>query len=175
MKNVCRAWCHEDLEFPLLIWLIGFRFLRPLLQIHYCMFSIFRAWITRAAKTSMSMCFRNNFGCKFNAIIDCFELFIDRLTNLIACNLTWLNYSHIVISHNTGKCVIGVTHQGTIDFISKGLGERQFNTTILTFLLSGNLQNIKEHQKTSWDCNSCFTHSVYMKQKGKVNLNLPLL
>ena len=55
------------------------------------------------------MCFRSNFGCKFTAIIDCFELFIDRLTNLIACNLTWLNYSHIAISHNTGKCVVGIT------------------------------------------------------------------
>ena len=150
MKNVCRAWCHEDLEFPLLIWLIGFRFLRPMLQIHYCMFSIFRAWITRAAKTSMSMCFRNNFGYKFNAIIDCFELFIDRLTNLIACNLTWLNYSHIVISHNTGKCVIGITHQGTICFISKGLGEWQFNTAIirkLTFLLSGSQWEIYKISK----------------------------
>ena len=38
----------------------------------------------------------------------------------------------------------------------------------------GNLRKINQNQKTSWDCNSCSIHSIYMKQKGNVNLSLPL-
>ena len=40
-------------------------------------------------QTSMPLCFRNKSGCKITTIIDCFELLIDRPTNLTACNLTW--------------------------------------------------------------------------------------
>ena len=66
------------------------------------------------------MGFRNKFGCKITTIIDCFELFIGRPTNLSARNLTWSNYK----SHNTGKYLIGITPQGTISFISKSWGGR---------------------------------------------------
>ena len=59
---------------------------------------------------------------------------------------------------------------------------RQFKTTIirkLTFLLAGlpvgNLQKINQNQKTSWDCNSCSTHSIYKKWKVNVNLNLTFI
>ena len=38
---------------------------------------------------SMPVCFRNKFGCKITAIINCFELSIDRPTNLTARNFTW--------------------------------------------------------------------------------------
>ena len=69
---------------------------------------------------SMPMCFRSKFGCKITAIIDCFELFVDRPTNLTARNLTWSSYK----SHNTGKYLIGIIPQGTICFISKGWGGR---------------------------------------------------
>ena len=57
----------------------------------------------------MPMCFRNTFGCKITAIIDCFELFIDRPTILTARALTWSNYK----SHNNSKYLIGITPQGT--------------------------------------------------------------
>ena len=69
----------------------------------------------------MPMCFRNKFGCKITTIIDCFELFIDKPTNLTARDLTWSNYK----SHNTGKYLIGITPQETtICFISKCWGGR---------------------------------------------------
>ena len=55
-------------------------------------------------------------GAKITAITDCFELFIDRPTNLTARNLTWSNYK----IHNTGKYLIGITPQITICFTSKG-------------------------------------------------------
>ena len=50
---------------------------------------------------------------------------------------------------------------------------QEINFLILSFP-EGNLRKINQNQKTSWDSNSCFTHSIYMKKKGKVNLNLPL-
>ena len=81
----------------------------------------------------MPMCFRSKFGCKITAITDCFELFIDRPSNLSARALTWSTYK----SHNTAKFLIGITPQGTICFISKGWGGRtsdQFITENSNFL-----------------------------------------
>ena len=77
---------------------------------------------------SMPMSFRSKFGCKITAIIDCFELFIDRPSNLSARALTWSTYK----SHNTAKFLIGITFSlvlvfligGTICFISKRWGGR---------------------------------------------------
>ena len=53
-------------------------------------------------------------------IIDCFEVFIKRPTNLKARAQTWSNYKH----HNTVKFLIGIAPQGAIMFISKGWGGR---------------------------------------------------
>ena len=82
---------------------------------------------------SMPMSFRSKFGCKITAMIDCFEVFIDRPSNLSARALTWSTYK----SHNTAKFLIGITPQGTICFISKGWGGRtsdQFITENSNFL-----------------------------------------
>ena len=53
-------------------------------------------------------------------IIDCFEVFCERPSNLMARSQTWSNYKH----HNTVKFLIGITPQGYISFISKGWGGR---------------------------------------------------
>ena len=53
-------------------------------------------------------------------IIDCFEVFVERPTNLKARAQTWSNYKH----HNTIKFLIGIAPQGSITFISKGWGGR---------------------------------------------------
>jgi len=66
------------------------------------------------------MVFRNYFDCRVTVIIDCFELFIDRPSNMTARAQTWSNYKH----HNTVKYLTGITPQGTISFISNGRGER---------------------------------------------------
>ena len=66
------------------------------------------------------MCFRKKFECKITTIIDCFQLVIDRPTNLTVRSLIWSNYE----SRNTGKYLIGITPQETICFISKGWGGR---------------------------------------------------
>ena len=49
-------------------------------------------------------------------IIDCFEVFMERPTNVKARAQTWLNYKH----HNTATFLIGIAPQGVITFISKG-------------------------------------------------------
>ena len=53
-------------------------------------------------------------------IIDCFEIFIDRPTDLLARAQTYSQYK----SHNTIKYLIGVTPQGTVSYISSGWGGR---------------------------------------------------
>ena len=68
---------------------------------------------------TMPMSFRNNFGTKVAIIIDCFEVFIDRPSNVKACAQTWSTYKH----HNTVKFLIGITLRGVICFISKAWGE----------------------------------------------------
>ena len=53
-------------------------------------------------------------------IIDCFEVFIEKPSDLTARAVTFSNYKH----HNTLKILIGITPQGTISFISEPWGGR---------------------------------------------------
>ena len=57
---------------------------------------------------TMPMQFRRHFGKKCVVIIDCFEVFTDRSSNLLARAQTWSQYKH----HNTAKFLIGITPQG---------------------------------------------------------------
>ena len=68
----------------------------------------------------MPRCFLDSFGHKTTVIIDCFEIFIDRPTNLLARAQTFSSYKH----HNTVKVLIGITPQGTICFVSEASGGR---------------------------------------------------
>ncbi|CAB4043829.1 partial, partial [Paramuricea clavata] len=61
---------------------------------------------------TMPQCFQFSFGHKTTVIIDCFEVFIDRPSNLLARAQTYSSYK----SHNTVKVLIGITPQGTISF-----------------------------------------------------------
>lgn len=70
-------------------------------------------------RKTMPLVFKQNFGNKVAVIIDCFEVFIDRPSSLIARAMTWPNYKH----HNTVKFLIGIAPQGVISFISKAWGE----------------------------------------------------
>ena len=69
---------------------------------------------------TMPMCFQYAFGKKVNVIIDCFEIFVEKPTNLLARAQTFSQYKH----HNTIKVLIGITPQGTISFVSKAWGGR---------------------------------------------------
>ena len=87
-------------------------------------------------RKTMPTCFRKNFrSCAI--IIDCFEVFIDRPTSLMARAQTWSNYKkHILIS---------ITPQGSISFILKDWGGRVSdvrltkNCSLLAKLLPGDV------------------------------------
>ena len=74
---------------------------------------------------SMPMEFRKYFGAKISIIIDRFEIFINRPSNLLARAETWSKYKH----HNTVKYLIGITPQGAISFLSCGYGGRVSDST----------------------------------------------
>lgn len=67
---------------------------------------------------TMPMCFQYSFGKKTTVVIDCFEVFIDKPTNLLARAQTFSSYKH----HNTIKVLIGISPQGTISFVSEAWG-----------------------------------------------------
>jgi len=69
---------------------------------------------------NMPRIFQESFGNRVTAIIDCFEIFCERPSNLLARAQTWSNYKH----HNTVKYLVGITPYGTISFISEAFGGR---------------------------------------------------
>ena len=89
----------------------------------------------------MPMEFRKYFGLKVSIIIDCFEVFIERPSNILARAETWSNYKH----HNTVKFLIGIAPQGAVSFLSKGWGGRVTdkhlteNCDLLSKLLPGDI------------------------------------
>ena len=90
---------------------------------------------------TMPQCFKYSFGKRIAVIIDCFEIFIDHPSNLLARAQTFSNYKH----HNTIKFLIGITPQGTISFVSEaweGRTSDKFlteNCGFLSNLLPGDL------------------------------------
>lgn len=77
------------------------------------------AWPNREQlQRTIPKCFIDSFGLKTSVIIDCFEIFIDRPSNLLARAQTFSNYKH----HNTVNVLIGITPQGTITFVSEAWG-----------------------------------------------------
>lgn len=98
---------------------------------------MFIYWPTREElKSKMPECFKENFGLKVTLIIDCFEVFIERASNLEAQCSTWSNYKH----HNTIKILIGICPQGSIVFISQAYGGRISDKVITEH--SGILDNL---------------------------------
>ena len=68
----------------------------------------------------MPACFQESFGKKVAIVIDCFEVFLERPSNLHARACTWSNYKH----HNTVKILLGIAPQGLISFVSSTWGGR---------------------------------------------------
>ena len=64
---------------------------------------------------TMTMDFTKHFP-KCVVVIDCFEIFLERPTNLLARAQTYSSYKH----HNTVTYLIGMTPQGTVSYISEG-------------------------------------------------------
>ena len=66
------------------------------------------------------MCFRELFGKHVATVIDCFEVFVNRPSNLKARAQTWSSYAH----HNTAKFLLGTCPQGVISYRSRAWGCR---------------------------------------------------
>ena len=66
----------------------------------------------------MSSCFKEQFNNSVTIIIDCFEIFIEKPSNLLTSSQCWSNYKN----HQTIKYLIELTHQGTISYISDAWG-----------------------------------------------------
>ena len=69
-------------------------------------------------------------------IIDCFEIFLEKATSLLARAQTYSSYKH----HNTVKYLIGITPQGTVSYISEGWSGRtsdKYITENSNFLVPG--------------------------------------
>ena len=94
-------------------------FLRVIDVLHTKLKPLIRWPDRNSLKKTMPMSFQKHFpSCV--VIIDCFEIFLDRPTSLLARAQTYSSYKH----HNTVKYLIGITPQGTVSFISKGWGGR---------------------------------------------------
>ena len=99
------------------------------------------AWPDRdQLRKTMPSCFLENFK-KCAVILDCFEVFIEKPSDLLARAQTYSQYK----SHNTAKVLIGITPQGTISYVSKPYGGRTSdvylteNSGILKNLLPGDV------------------------------------
>ena len=90
---------------------------------------------------TMPICFQESFGKKVAVIINCFEVFMEKPSNLKARATTWSNYKH----RNTAKVLIGITPQGTVAFVSDAWGGHASdkyiteNSGILKKLLPGDI------------------------------------
>ncbi|KAK5638749.1 hypothetical protein RI129_013044 [Pyrocoelia pectoralis] len=91
-----------------------------ILEILYDKLQSFIIWPDRDdLRTNVPRCFKENFS-NTSVIVDCFEVFIEKPSNLQAATKTWSNYKH----HHTVKFLIGITPQGAICYISNAYGGR---------------------------------------------------
>lgn len=87
----------------------------------YCLFQSVVHWPSREVlKETMPYCFKKAFGDAVTVIVDCFEIFIERPSNLRSKAECWSSYKH----HLTAKPLIAISPQGTVTFVSAGWGGR---------------------------------------------------
>jgi len=97
-----------------------FRTFNTVIDVMYARLKCLIIWPERdILKKSLPMDFRKH-SPNCAVIIDCFEIFIDRPSDLKARAQTYSSYKH----HNTVKYLIGITPQGSVSFISEGWGGR---------------------------------------------------
>ena len=68
----------------------------------------------------MPLCFQPVYGVRVVAIIDCYEIRIEKPSNLTAKGATWSQYKQA----NTVKILLGISPQGVTTFVSDSWGGR---------------------------------------------------
>ena len=131
-------------------------------------------WLSREAlQRTMLFCFRAHYGLRVVAIIECFELFIEKPLNFLAKSCTWSQYK----LYNTAKYLISITPQGVISFGSKGWGGRVSdkhiteNSSFLKNILPGDVA-LADRGFNVTDCLGAMRASLYIPPfiKGKEQL-----
>ena len=115
------------------------RIFSDVIEVLYVRLKFLIVWPEREIlRKTLPMDFRKNCpNCV--AIIDCFEIFIDRPSDNFAQAQTYSSYKH----HNTSKFLISVTPQGSVSYISSGWGGRTSdkyiteNSSLLCKLMPG--------------------------------------
>lgn len=96
-------------------------YFKNVIEVMFLRFESLIIWPSREILIeSMPKCFTETFGDKVSVIIDCFEIYIEKPSNLLEAAQSWSNYKH----HHTVKYLIGITPAGTVNFISEAWGGR---------------------------------------------------
>ena len=116
---------------------------------------------------TMPMCFQYAFGKKVTVVIDCFEVFIEHPSNLLARAQTFSTYKH----HNTIKVLIGITPQGNISFVSEAWGGRTSDKYLTENCGCGFLEFLVPGDMVMADRGFTISDSVGLKQ---AKLTIPI-
>lgn len=96
-------------------------YFHKIIKILYKRFKSLIMWPDKTKlKENMPECFKVSFGDKVVVIIDCFEVFIEKPSDLQTAAACWSNYKH----HYTAKFLIGISPLGSVTFISEAWGGR---------------------------------------------------
>lgn len=115
------------------------RIFENVIDIIYLRFKNFIFWPSHEIIcNNMPKCFREFFRDDVTIIIDCFEVTLERPSNLEAAATTWSDYKH----NQTMKFLIGISPQGFIMYISKAYGGRASDKFIVED--SGFLKNLNQ-------------------------------
>ena len=61
----------------------------------------------KSIQKTVPFCFQRNYGLRVTSIINCFEPFIEKPSDLLAKSCTWSQYKH----RNTAKYLISIPHK----------------------------------------------------------------